>query len=492
VLDLHERLWLATAHHDSNDRSERVQRIRAARNSLTTSPKERWHHLPRPTRITLIVLAYMASLGMLILVYGVIPLGLPNAQNRDKLVWIFITNPLTYIAFSGVLATLFWAVLNERKMFLPWRFYASNAAWQYGVQASIMGVIYSQADTFTLMGLIPFVLCAATTLGFLLIVRHKIWSCGCEFYSRRLRDFSQITLAIVLYVPVLATWTIVYRNLNTVGQAIMPIGLLVLVYMWKKAILTRSDHFPLVMAMLLSGFFIENLDDVFQTIVFPVVASPRIGFVTIGVRKFLENSAYIFLFSERWFKLRVSLKDGLKRFFKRDRVSAPAIPIFNDECIDDRGHSFQWPGYLRRQCQFFMYKIISQVCSYLFFFIVTPVLRVGINEMYYPLSEETTFFFRNNNNVSVLDEENYRNAMIFTAVSLVSTISSGLFANWYIKRYYTVVYHQMRDLYSVIFSRASFLGLVIMLTMCCQLLSIAVVQYHNRIWFYDESEPPGS
>jgi hypothetical protein len=64
------------------------------------------------------------------------------------------------------------------------------------------------------------------------------------------------------------------------------------------------------------------------------------------------------------------------------------MPEPHDLDIDDRGHSNQQPGYLRRQTQFFMFKILSQVHAYMNFIVISPALRYGYNSPYYPVSRE--------------------------------------------------------------------------------------------------------
>lgn len=45
--------------------------------------------------------------------------------------------------------------------------------------------------------------------------------------------------------------------------------------------------------MLISGFWLENLDDVFQTLVFPSVANGFLSYFFLWFRKALENLAYL-------------------------------------------------------------------------------------------------------------------------------------------------------------------------------------------------------
>ncbi len=59
------------------------------------------------------------------------------------------------------------------------------------------------------------------------------------------------------------------------------------------------------------------------------------------------------------------------------------MPQRNDDHIeDDRGHSHNRPGYLRRQVRFYFWRIWSQTCSMLFYLGISSVLRYGPNSEY--------------------------------------------------------------------------------------------------------------
>lgn len=57
------------------------------------------------------------------------------------------------------------------------------------------------------------------------------------------------------------------------------------------------------------------------------------------------------------------------------------------EYADDRGHSAHHPGYRRRQLRFLGLKIFSQICAFIYFLAVVPVLRYGPNKRRFPFSE---------------------------------------------------------------------------------------------------------
>ncbi len=80
-------------------------------------------------------------------------------------------------------------------------------------------------------------------------------------------------IIITIYVIMLTFWVILYREVGRKGRAILPFLLLLIVFIFKKVLLSATDTFPITIAMLIAGLWLENLDDVFQTVVFPIVPS---------------------------------------------------------------------------------------------------------------------------------------------------------------------------------------------------------------------------
>eukprot|EP00053_Salpingoeca_punica_P011530 m.102699 g.102699 ORF g.102699 m.102699 type:complete len:555 (+) comp15698_c0_seq1:130-1794(+) len=438
-------------------------------------------------RIGFMLLLSLICYGLELIIFGTIPLGQPDGSMRQKLVWLLITNPVTYMLLSVLLAAVFYAIVDERRPFRPFRHYFPIMLAQYIFQIVLMCLIYPFTDTFILMGLIPFLTCITFTLISLKYMERTIWLCQCTYYSTKLREFRPVCINIAAYVACLAVWTIVYRQATSYVQVIMPYVLLVLVFGFKKWMLGLSDKYPLVIGMLLAGLTLENLDDTFQTLVFPVVSKPGVGFLSIGLRKFFENAAYLLFFTESWMRFRVWIKDFLKRFFTCRMSQTAVVPITEDVDVNDRGHSNQMQGYFRRQAQFFLYKIISQVVAYVFFLVVTPVLRNGTNSNFYPLSEKSTLFLNNQPGVTVLEGEAYRNSIIFTSALLIDSLLSGVAGFYILRRYREVIFNQIRNLYKPLFTSPLYLTLLFVIVCTNQLLALAVVQYHNRIWYFDVS-----
>jgi hypothetical protein len=84
----------------------------------------------------------------------------------------------------------------------------------------------------------------------------------------------------------------------------MPIVLLIIVFAWKKIILSMTDNFPVEIAMVISGLWLENVDDIFQTLVFGLSTEVnfRASFFSLWGRKFFENLAYLLFLTDTWFR----------------------------------------------------------------------------------------------------------------------------------------------------------------------------------------------
>ena len=188
-----------------------------------------------------------------------------------------------------------------------------------------MGAIYPNTDTFPFMGLIPLATAFVVTYLALRKQGHNHGHCSrCQYYQDTVKQFRRIMVAIFLYILVMTFWVLAYVEANSAGQAVLPFLLFILVFGWKKWLLSLTDRLPIVMAMLIAGLWVENLDDMFQTMVFPTAERPGPAFATIWLRKFVENAAYMIFLTDTWFRFRVWIKDFLKRCFTGRLSQAPA------------------------------------------------------------------------------------------------------------------------------------------------------------------------
>lgn len=436
------------------------------------------------TLVVLVTAALIISLS--IVLYGVIPLGSPNRGGiSSKLIWLLVTNPITYTLLNLLVVMIFFSVLDERTPWHHWSRYVSIVVATYVAEVAVMFCIYPFTLTFPFMGLVSLAVAFLVTVVILRKSKGATWStgfwCDCGYYTKQLRCYISVVVSLFLYILVLSFWLLAYRQSPAVAQALLPFVLLVLVFGWKKYLLAKTDTFPVVIAMLIAGFWIENLDDMFQTMIFPSVENEISGYITLWIRKFGENLAYLLFLTNRWFVFRVWIKDFFKHLVK---TSKPHIkPIHEDVDDVDRGHSNIKPAYWRRQVQFLMYKILSQILSYVIYLTVTPQLRdEKVNGVYFPFRKESSF-------AQNLDDTTYRNSLIFAAFSLVTTVMTGIASYWLIKWYRHDTYMQITGSYGELFRRPQYFGFMSLILLSNTVIAFNTLQYHNRIWFFREDEP---
>eukprot|EP00051_Salpingoeca_urceolata_P012961 m.161812 g.161812 ORF g.161812 m.161812 type:complete len:517 (-) comp17655_c1_seq1:51-1601(-) len=452
-----------------------------------------WSHL-RWKRWQLMAVTFFLPPVLAFFLFGVIPLGAPNDSRNEKLVWIFVTNAFTFLAFNICIISIWLACLDETK---PWRsksVYITVALLSYAMQSGIMfGIFTAQDSTFELFGVIPYGINVCAVIIMTLGLRPFVWTCGCSFYRDRLVQFAKVMVVMFVYVILLSGWVMLYREIdareNVAGGVALPFMLLLVVFILKKVLLAVTDDFPIEIAMLISGLWLENLDDVFQVLVFPTAADlkPSATFAAIWLRKFAENIAYIAFLTDHWFRFRVWIKVFLKSKFTGKTPQEGATDIIDDDELDDRGHSNNKPGYLRRQAQFLMYKILSQCSANIYFIIVAPILRFGQNDDFYPLSKKVS---ASQNDLNTLEDDDFRNAIGFAVISFFTSLLTGVIAYKFIHYKRPEVFDQLRQLYGSLFASPVYYGFVFAIFVSSQMMGTAVLQYQYRIWFWQDSDPP--
>lgn len=176
-----------------------------------------------------------------LLVFAVIPLGEPNEGAGQKRVWLLITNPITYMMLAFCITALFFASLDETVPWRRWTVYLAPVLGAYVVQCAVMGLVYPFTSTFPLMGLIPFVVCIASSIIILMLMRKYIWHCKCDFYSTQLRAYRRVVISIAIYVIILTFWVMIFRSSNRRSQIGLPFILFIFVFGWKKYLLWATE-----------------------------------------------------------------------------------------------------------------------------------------------------------------------------------------------------------------------------------------------------------
>eukprot|EP00045_Choanoeca_perplexa_P009057 m.85678 g.85678 ORF g.85678 m.85678 type:complete len:607 (+) comp14730_c0_seq1:166-1986(+) len=450
---------------------------------LTQQRRSSTHHEWAWRSYFLLPMSVLVPIMITVVIFAALPLRSPDTDVDDRFVFIFITNPLIYGAYAGLMSIFFYAVLDETR---PWRrpsFYLPPIFATMAVEIVVMLLIYPFTGTFAAMGLIPLLVAHVTVYLTLKRMERVVWHCQCSHYRMRLKEFRKIVVGAFVFILMLSVWVVSFRYGDDAYRAASTVILLFVVFFFKKYILAVTTSYPIEIAMILSGLWLESLDDVFQSVVFPSV--PRSTVFIYGIlfgRKFLENLAYLFFLTKRWFLFRVWIKDFLKRSFTCRLQDEPAHPEWHDRNLDDRGHSNEQPGYLRRQTQFFFYKILSQMHSHLNYLAVAPAVRFSYNGRYFPLSESGSG--------GCLTPKHFRISMIFASMSFVATAITGYLGYWIVQRYQRRTFLELHAMYGSIISSPIYVGFVGAILTTSSLLAFSVTAFHNRIWYFEGNFDP--
>lgn len=121
-----------------------------------------------------------------------------------------------------------------------------------------------------------------------------------------------------------------------------------------------------------------------------------------------------------WFKFRIWIKHFLKHVFTCS-FPIPSTPKAEEEDIpDERGHSNNRLGYLRRQMRFFYWKVAGQCSAAILYLALVPILRSGVNSVWFIFDEKK------------FDSHRYRNSLIFCASNLAFVALAGVLGGMWI------------------------------------------------------------
>lgn len=250
-------------------------------------------------------------------------------------------------------------------------------------------------------------------------------------------------------------------------------------FIFKKVLLALTDNYPIEIAMVISGLWLENLLDIFITLAYPTATKLGPTFAVIWFTRVVEDVAYLGFQLNIWFRFRVWIKGVLTG--RRGQC------IEEDLDIDDRGHSNQHPGYRRRQMRFLIWKISSRISSMMFFVAVIPILRYGNNKQFYPytdgqilrvdtLSDETYD--------AKFDDRDFVASMLFSVVSLVTFfVPWGIIFGW-MHLYHPDIMEYIERTYMHVFSSEGYFGFVLSILTSNVLLGVSSVQVYNRLYFF--------
>ncbi|KJE96917.1 hypothetical protein CAOG_07165 [Capsaspora owczarzaki ATCC 30864] len=432
----------------------------------------------------LVLLTFLVPIALIVLFYNVIPLGDVDGALSDKLVWIFVVNPVTFSLFSYLNCIVFCACLDDSVPWRPLTSFIHICVGTYLGESVFFLIFYGLFESWHAMGLVALLVAMICTMGGLYFSQAIIYPQSPALYFFRLKVFLKVEICLLILMGLLTLYTIAFRVGSSSVQSILSFVLFIVTFIFKKILLSITDVFPIEISMLIAGLWMEHLDDTFAIVAYPQVENPESAtFFAVAASKFIQNMAYLLFLTDVWFRFRVWIKAFLKGVFTCRGTDKSQVPIEKDD-IEDRGHSNVKPGYHRRQVQFFMWKVLSQLHSCIFFLSVAPGLRFGLNNSFYPFSEHVT---QAAGSVTVLTSSQFRNCLYFVTALFFMFLFSGVAGYYFIKRRIPRVFADISAIVRTVFLGPTYIGIVLMIICCNQLLAVAILQAQYRIWFWEDA-----
>uniref|UniRef100_A0A7S1TE76 Transmembrane protein n=1 Tax=Compsopogon caeruleus TaxID=31354 RepID=A0A7S1TE76_9RHOD len=408
-------------------------------------------HRTGPAGYLVFLLVPLAYVGIFL---ATIPLGDPEAKNfRSQAVFVLVTNPVIMSAISYLYASTYYG-FHERVR--PFHQSLGAPITVYLAEVVVMTPIYVTLGAFELAIFVSYVVAVIGTYFFLILAGEP---------QPKVRSmFLRFQVPLILFTAAAASYTIAYREASPAGQGGLVIALAFLTFIVRRVSLSLYDPYPLDIATLVAGLWFQNISDLFQTLAFPQVASPKV-FAAIWVANSFGNISLLGFLTKAWiFTLRPWLKSHVLGWFKCD-FSTPEPPVFDFSYdFNDRGHGPNVGGYRRRQFRFFFWRLISQASAQILYLCISPMLRFGLNDEHFPLSG--------------IGVEEYRNSMIYAASYLIFVLLVGIMGYRYLKTRYPVTFEDMKSIHGHEFLHHTFVGFVVSILTHNLILAIAILASH--------------
>mmetsp|Transcript_21839 Transcript_21839/g.32433 ORF Transcript_21839/g.32433 Transcript_21839/m.32433 type:complete len:350 (-) Transcript_21839:11-1060(-) len=250
--------------------------------------------------------------------FALIPLEDPDTEHVvGKLIYILWTAPLAMVFFVFAQNAMFVGCLDDARPWRTWKSYVPTAIVTYCFVSGVMLLIYPFTDSFPVMGLIPFFVACVIFLSSMTVFRKIITKCVCSFYPHRKSVYTRIFLTQVVWMLALAGYTLAFRALkdSSTGQNIL-YGMVAFILLFvRKYWLCVTEPLPIEYAMLISGFWMTNMNDMFFTVAYPSVDEPDVTYPLIFMLQMIGSLMSLVQLTDAWFRFRVWIKQWLKSMF---------------------------------------------------------------------------------------------------------------------------------------------------------------------------------
>ncbi|GAB0489727.1 hypothetical protein MMPV_000952 [Pyropia vietnamensis] len=394
------------------------------------------------------------------LVFAIVPLGNPFDDSiGGQAVFVFVTNLAVTAAIAYLYAIAYSGMSRNNR---PFRVSLLPGLVVVVLQLAVMLPIYVIRGVQNLLGILAVGLCVLGVYGTLAVTRPDERSNVWTFFTR-------FQLPLLFHITTLTLYMVVYRSAKPAVQGLLVFALNLFTFIFRRVMLSLLDPYPLELTMLLSGLWIQSLADMVQTFSFPQVSNPSV-FGAVWVAQSFGNVALLIFVSDVWiFKLRPTIKTYVVNAFKGN-FPIPPIPepdySFKPE---DRGHSANVGSYRRRQFRFWIWKVVSQLTANLFYLVLSPVMRYGLNKERFPFGP-------------TLPLNGWRNSMLYSGVYLVFIVIVTALGYFVLYKWHHTSFHEVRAIQIHEFRSYTYVGFVVAILTHNIILALGMLLQHYCVF----------
>eukprot|EP01104_Vermistella_antarctica_P004861 TRINITY_DN15287_c0_g1_i1.p1 TRINITY_DN15287_c0_g1~~TRINITY_DN15287_c0_g1_i1.p1 ORF type:complete len:510 (+),score=64.20 TRINITY_DN15287_c0_g1_i1:224-1753(+) len=461
-----ERSFVLTAAINTEDENHKsTSDISVKHSDLGTEAPWHTHPLQRALTATAPVSYFVLLLLPLIfciVLYCLIPVADNDNTGVSQLVFILTVLPLSAFAISFAYTSLL-SFLTHHVDKNSWHEALIPAAAVAIIEVVILGPLVFFFGNFWFIS-IPFALIIwiGTPIGQYGLMRGRKYG---ETTVWLKAFILRILLPIAVQVVALVGYLVLFVRLqDSVVQNVLSATIGFVTAMNRRVMLSLLDPFDMEIQLFISGFWMQNLYDMFQIFSLTAVVRESQTYPIVWGVTVLGNVLYLWFLTDTWFWLRIRIKHLFVCLIKR-RSWDPPEP---DTTVDylDRGHSLNKPGYHRRYIRWLYWKVVGQCFALIFYLCIAPVMFFGPNSGSYP----------NLSDRRVVDN------IIFAAGLLISVVVSSalLFVIIYFWKKEDTRY--VMQVHWKLLKEFSFLGLMVAMLTHNAVIPILIFTRQFRLW----------
>ncbi|KNC79784.1 hypothetical protein SARC_07839 [Sphaeroforma arctica JP610] len=324
----------------------------------------------------------------LIVVYGLVPLGDdPSncASFKFEAVWIFFTNPFHEVTIGFCHSILLYMCLDEMQPWRPFKFYGPLLVIIYVVQTAVFAVTGATIGTYKFQGVLMRAITLCCELAYHNFLKYRIITFRendateptesqlSRFSAFNLYLFFEFLLFVMYACYVVATIELDGNLLTAINLAVVILTMILRAILQSLLIPFHKDMQFIVTFITVYGFKAS-----YTAFLAPNFGSSVGAYMTAAITPLTSVLLAFLHHSELWFRFRCWIKTVYTGPFCM-KTKSKALAVFEDFNFNGRGNKNDLPAYQRTKVHNDFLEIYAQLCGYIIYLLVSPVLRYGMD-----------------------------------------------------------------------------------------------------------------